>query len=266
MKPWYVQSNFMRHQGAAKLAEALTNAGIPFTDAPLLPFEELTTWPEGDFVVYGSTRLVEYAHKQGRPGVFYNPETFNVRAWSKNVRRLLNQPIAILTADQIRKGDPQWTQFRSQRHVGKAFHFRPVYDLKPFNAQVLHTDQFEDIEKNLFGSYDVPYDTEIAISAAQMIDAEVRFFIVSGVPVSGSYYRRKGKPHLQQLDGETFEQGEALTAADRFALQWLPHKNCVMDLALVGGKWHVLEFNCINASGFYDHDIEGVAMALSVQR
>ncbi|MGE8453318.1 MAG: ATP-grasp domain-containing protein [Pseudomonadales bacterium] len=266
MKPWYIQSNFMKHQGAAKLAKALQDSGIPFTDAPLLPFEELTTWPEGEFIVYGSTRLVEYAYKQGRPGVFYDPETFNVRAWSKNVRRLLNSPGAILTAGQIRTGAPEWAWFLADQQKGKAFHFRPVCDLKPFNAQVLHTDQFEDIEKNLFGSYEVPDDTEIAISAAQMIDAEVRFFVVSGVPISGSYYRRKGKPHLQQLDGQTFEQGEAMTAADRFALQWLPHKNCVMDLALVDGKWHVLEFNCLNASGFYDHDIEGVATALSVQR
>jgi ATP-grasp domain-containing protein len=40
---------------------------------------------------------------------------------------------------------------------------------------------------------------------------------------------------------------------------WLPAACCVMDTCLLDtGELKVVEFNCINGSGFYDHDVKKI--------
>jgi hypothetical protein len=50
--------------------------------------------------------------------------------------------------------------------------------------------------------------------------------------------------------------------AQELANKWLPDQCCVMDLALVEDELKVIEFNCINSSGFYDHDVDAIFKAL----
>ena len=63
-------------------------------------------------------------------------------------------------------------------------------------------------------------------------------------------YRYLGQPRLVQ---ETCP--DVIAEAQAMADTWLPSPCCVMDTCLVGDDMKVVEFNCINASGFYDHDI-----------
>jgi hypothetical protein len=74
---------------------------------------------------------------------------------------------------------------------------------------------------------------------------------VDGEVVSGSFYRIDG-----QLKSERILDGDFMSPAQEFAEGWLPHQCCVMDLAhMPYYETKILEFNCINGSGFYDHDI-----------
>jgi len=50
-----------------------------------------------------------------------------------------------------------------------------------------------------------------------------------------------------------------------FADKWLPNRNVVMDLALVDNELKVIEFNCINCSGFYNHDVRKIFDALYME-
>ena len=261
MKPWYVQSNFVTYTGPEKLAEALKYEGIPFTDAPVMPFEVLKEWPEGDFIVYGSTRLVQYALEQKRGRVFYDGDLFNVKAWCANRSDMLNADATYCTAADVRRLAPRAA--RSAIEAGDDTHmfFRPLHDLKPFGAKVLSPEHYADPDKNLFGNFIVPDETPVAVSSAKRIDAEVRLFLVNGRIVSGSYYRKDGKQHHENIDAQpVFHEFEVLNWG-----RWIPNYNCVMDMALHQDKWYVLEFNCINASGFYDHDIRAIVRALSSQ-
>lgn len=87
---------------------------------------------------------------------------------------------------------------------------------------------------------------------------EWRYFVVGGRIVTGSSYRFKGQPdQKRELDADVLAEAQAL------ADLWLPHRCCCMDVALCENQPRVVEFNCLNATGFYDHDIETFARAVS---
>ena len=71
-------------------------------------------------------------------------------------------------------------------------------------------------------------------------------------------YRCRG----QLVKNRELDQAVILEA-QKLAEGWLPHRNCVMDTALVDDKLYVIEFNCINGSGFYGHDVSAIFTALA---
>jgi hypothetical protein len=86
---------------------------------------------------------------------------------------------------------------------------------------------------------------------------EYRWFIVGGKIISGSIYRKNDALYKERvIDSNT------ILTAQKLADMWLPHECCVMDTALIGTELKVVEFNCINCSGFFDHDISAVFKAL----
>jgi hypothetical protein len=91
----------------------------------------------------------------------------------------------------------------------------------------------------------------------QNIKAEWRWFVVGGKVISGSMYRA----HNQLRKMRVVEQ-DLINEAQLLADKWLPDECCVMDLALVGEELKVIEFNCINSSGFYDNDVNAIFEAL----
>lgn len=94
-------------------------------------------------------------------------------------------------------------------------------------------------------------DLMIILAAPKKIQAEWRWFIVDGKIVDGSMYRAHGQMR------QSHEKDPMLVReAQQFADIWLPSPCCVMDLALVDDEMKVIEFNCINSSGFYKHDVD----------
>jgi hypothetical protein len=57
---------------------------------------------------------------------------------------------------------------------------------------------------------------------------------------------------IRELDQKVIDEAQS------FADKWLPDSCCVMDLALVDDSLKVIEFNCINSSGFYNHDVSKI--------
>ena len=94
-------------------------------------------------------------------------------------------------------------------------------------------------------------ETPIVVAKPKEIEQEWRWFIVDGKIVDGSTYRLNG-----QLVKKHEDNPLVIKSAQQLALSWLPDDCCVMDVARVDGQLKVVEFNCINASGFYDHDKE----------
>lgn len=246
----------------AQLAEVKgAVANYPHQFVGMIPFSREITTDEPlvgqDYIPYGSTLMTTVASQGlGWKGLFFDLDTFNYSAALHNRNDMLNNSVirldsAIRILDVAVEQDPKRLYFT-----------RPSHDLKQFSGQVIEAKECRDWFKDMLecgssGSYKLEADTPVVLCFPQNIQAEWRWFIVGGKVISGSMYRAHG-----QLRKERAVEQALFDEAQKFADGWLPAPCCVMDLALVDGEIKVIEFNCINSSGFYDNDIPAVFKAL----
>ena len=253
-----VQHNLLNHECLEKIRFALEKNNIPHVFIGIIPFSHEITSDEPiegtDYLPYGSTSLTVVTQKMGWRGQYFIPETFRAEEWSKHRDDMLNGTSPFTVAEAIK--------YLRQRPRDELIFTRPTEDLKTYSGQVIECGECADWLTDAMncassGSYQLSPDTAVIIAPPQELKAEWRWFVVGGQVIDGSMYRR---------DGELFKQHETdalvIAEAQRFADVWLPHECCVMDLALVGDEMKVIEFNTINSSGFYDHDVEKVIVAL----
>ncbi len=244
---WLIQTNLISNEQVVGIAKALAAQEIAFDEIHLVPFTEDIYFPDGtkveatdDHIIpYGSNKLVKLSVNRFE-GVFFDKETFRLDTWIANRSDMLNDDAVILTLPDA---------LIHLQSIDHAF-VRPVEDLKAFPGVVVDKSWNPD---------DIDISTEIAISSCKNIVAEWRYFIVNGVIISGSLYRLRGKLH-KQLETDSYILEQAQILADR----WLPHPTCVMDVAYIDERgYRIIEFNCFNCSGFYDHDLEKIVKAAS---
>ena len=253
-----VQHNLLNHECLEKIREALEKHKIPHVFIGVIPFSREITSDEPiegtDYLPYGSTSLTVETQKLGWRGQYFIPETFRAEAWFQNRNDMLNCTTPFSVAEAIK--------YLRQRPKDELIFTRPTEDLKTYSGQVIECGECADwltdaMECASSGSYQLSPDTQIIIAPPLKIKAEWRWFIVGGKVIDGSMYR---------FNGELLKQHEVdslvIAEAQRFADVWLPHPCCVMDLALVDDRMKVIEFNTINSSGFYDHDVEKIIVAL----
>lgn len=255
---WVVQANLLRHS-KEDVALQLRDLGIPFVGVNVIPFSDDLTFlfdePTGTRVIpYGSAALMRRAIKRGWEGLYFDGERFRVDTWLQNRTDMLNDDSVCLPAGKAL----EWIAGRPERH----WHVRPVEDLKVFAGLVMRTSEIRDwLTKaegpmQLTGEFST--ETPIAIASARMLKAEWRWFVVGGKIVDGSMYRFDGRPMRRHEDDVS-----VIAEAQDFANDWLPHKTCCMDIALTENGPRVIEFNCFNGSGFYDHDVAKIVRAVT---
>lgn len=264
---WVIQTDRDAQRDLAEMARSLRAYGVPFVGCELTPFGDTINYlfdppPSDAFVIpYGSTKLTALARQLCWEGLFYDPETLRVDAWVKNRDDMVNQQVEFLTVAAVER------QFRDATHDGYFF-IRPVEDLKAFTGVCVPVRELAHWSTShhagsAFGSgvhyaKEFTKDTLCAVSPAVEIKMEWRFWIVDGCVVSGSlYYSNRNLVRIRVGPGSVFD------AARKLASKWLPHPVCVMDVALVGDEFKVLEFNTFNSSGFYADDICSIVTAVS---
>jgi hypothetical protein len=241
-----------------EIKPAIAKHNLPCVYVKIIPFttDIICDEPlEGiDYLPYGSTSLTNITHKLGWKGQYFNPDTFNTEVWLDNRDDMLNTmyPIAILDAiPWLRKQKPDSEWF-----------IRPAEDLKSFSGQVIEAFKCAEwlegaMECASSGVSQLMPDTYVSISHPKHIQAEFRWFVVGGQVISGSMYHLHGRLVKQRVTDDKMTK-EAQELADK----WLPMPCCVMDLALVDDVVKVVEFNTINSTGFYDHDVEKILVEL----
>lgn len=252
-----IQWNLMNEEALQKIKSAVEK--YPHEYIEMIPFSrdinpEQTT---KDIIPYGSTLLTTYAYEHGWTGLSFDLSKFNYEEACNNREDMLND----CSVDSLDSIVDLLTIFSDE---DQKWFIRPSEDLKQFSGQVMTAKEIIEFlidarECASSGSYHLSGDTKIVLTEPQEIQAEWRWFIVGGKVVSGSMYRAHGQ--MRQIR-ET--DVNVIAEAQRFADLWLPAPNCVMDLALVGDELKVIEFNCINASGFYDSDVEAIIDSLWV--
>lgn len=250
-----IQWNLMNENSLQLVKNAVKDYPHEFVE--VVPFSrEILPTPVGkDYIPYGSTLMTTLGLDYGWRGLSFDLTKFNYEECLLNRDDMLNDCVEIL--DDIVKFLSEDTLL-TKSFLNFDWFIRPSEDLKQFSGQVMSGSEILDFLRNAkgcasSGSYHLYGDTKIVLSKPKYIQAEWRWFIVDGWVVSGSMYRFKGNLHkAREVDKDV------ILEAQNMANKWLPSPNCVMDLALVDNELKVVEFNCINASGFYDHHVDTI--------
>jgi hypothetical protein len=253
MVTWVVQSNKLKYSQTLPLIGVLKRHKIEYVDVAVNNRTRVINSPDvsadANLLPYGSVELTAFAHANKWKHVYFNESTFTAAEWTKHFTNCLNRDAVITTLSAAKK----------EIDVNEKYFIRPVKDLKESPGHVIDGKEFyEWVSRLEEGGYELSPLTEIVIAKPKTIQMEWRYFVVGGKVVTGSSYRYKGQPYLkQELDAAV------LIEAQIFADIWLPHQCCCMDLALCDNELQLVEFNSINASGFYDNDIEAFALSLT---
>ena len=251
-----IQHNLMSEEQLKLTHDAVKE--FPHRFIGLIPFSHEITCDTPligkDFIPYGSTLLTNLAYEWGWTGLHFDLSRFNYEAATHNRTDMLNDEYIMSLKDAI--------SFMKASRKGRDWFIRPSEDLKQFAGQVIEAwecaDWLEDAMLcDTSGSYHLDADTTVVIAEPKNLKAEWRWFIVDGKIVDGSMYRAHNqliKKH--EIDSEVIQEAQELADV------WLPDACCVMDTALTDCGVHVVEFNCINSSGFYGHDVAKIFQAL----
>ena len=250
-----IQHNMLKNDLLLSMKDAIE--GLPHRFVGLIPFSREITSDEPidglDHIPYGSTSFVEETYRRGWKGLSFDIERFSYGTACANRHDMLNEGRILPAKDMV--------TYLSGIEEEIVF-MRPSHDLKQFTGSVYERQEAIEFLKDAMefggsGSYKIDPDFLILVSSPKNILIEWRWYVVGGKIIDGSMYRRKGQLHKEHATDESL-----YAAAQALAYQWLPDACCVMDTALLdSGETKVVEFNCINGSGFYDHDIKKVMTA-----
>lgn len=250
---WIIQSNLIREHVLAEIEAALTAGGISFEEVKIVPFsDELPEIKKLDEVnvFYGSTTLImnAYRHYGVTKGIFYDAPNFNMRTYAERWgERMLNADARFLTFSEI---------VRLGLEEDSTWFVRPIEDDKAFSGRLMTVAEIHAFEKELATSNN-PYlttETIASISAPKAITKEWRLFVVDREMVSACRYTMDGK---LSVDADDLPE-EMLRFAEECCSMYVPAEVFVMDIALWEGQYRIVECNCFNDSGFYQHDIGGI--------
>lgn len=197
-------------------------------------------------ILFGSTRAAELiAETSLRPGVFFNKEWYDPSypLYHANRNNMLNVELTGITVEEFKE---HW--------IAEPYFIKSVLP-KLLTGQVVEPEE----RATWFSENTRLKDDDILIiSQIHNIDAEIRFFIVGGKIVTGSYYR-KDKVNRTNIPVED----QLYKIAQQFSDIWLPHETIVMDICqLRSGEFKIVEFNSLNSSGLYRCSANKIILSL----
>ena len=251
-----IQHNLINPENLLEIKDAIKD--YPHEFVGVLPFSHEIMSDEPlvgqDFIPYGSTSMTEAGLELGWKGLSFDLSRANYEAFVANRDDMLNT--APMRLDEA-------VTFLEGRNQGELWFTRPSKDLKEYTGLVDTAGELVEWFRDRIlcassGSYQLRPDTMVVLSVPKTIDAEYRWFIVGGKVITGSMYRNCGQLY-SELQTDPAVIAEAQSFVDG---KWLPSPCVVMDLALTDFGVKVIEWNCINSSGFYACDVKAIFKAL----
>lgn len=247
-----IQHNLINQSSLLEISYAIEK--YPHEYIGVLPFSHEITSENGiegdEFIPYGSTTLTMVANELKWKGCHFDMDKFDYYESAKNRDDMLNAEEFLYVEDAI--------SFLEKCPDQQQWFIRPTKDLKQFTGQCMDAKECREWLTDAMlcessGSYKLERDTMVVLARPKNLQCEWRYFVIDGKVIDGSIYRYRYDLYKQH---ETDK--EVLKEAQRFADKWLPNPCCCMDLVLVDDVVKVIEFNCINSSGFYDHDTKTI--------
>lgn len=252
---WVIQVNLGNREEIARLLASCRELECPVVELNHVPFS--TEAPEVDAevptVFYGATGFVSTVARLGKwsPGVFFDPERFDFSTYLPLLgARLLNSEAEVSTLSSFVK--------RPLPDEHQIF-LRPRGDTKEFAGRVVTMSELRRWVRGLQAE-ETCLSPDCAVVAAEPVglSAEWRTFIVDGQVVAGSRYRR-----YHELDISAELPPEVVDFAEETASLYSPAQAFVLDIARSGPGLYVIEYNCLNSSGFYAADTTALVRAIA---
>lgn len=254
---WIIQTNIFKEEAVDKMVDTFSRLHIPFELVTIIPFSDEVPKVEpydGPIVAYGTTTLLKNVKRTNWfPGMWFNEERFKPSYWGGIIRDLyLNKDAEIMPLNEVAKNWKGERQF-----------IRPNSDFKLFSGDVFSKYEFENWYENICNRIDdgtyvvLKKDTLVSVAPYNHILGEWRFAIVDNEIAGYSRYRYLGELNIS---GRSLHIPiPAFDVAQEIARDgWQLSPAYVVDIAYTGNDFKVIEFNCFNASGFYDCDISSV--------
>lgn len=204
---------------------------VPFTNDFV---QDVPTRPD---IVFGSNRFVDVCRGKGYP-VF---KTFGPDDKSFPDHFLLNARGTWHQVKELRIDAPVFIKPRKEKY---------------FTGLVIQCQ--EDLEKIQFGSSENDGEEWVRVSPPMVLGEEIRFFVVGGIPVTGSRYKFRGTAKHERIP-DTHPAWE-------FALEILRHCHpdtaFVLDVCETAEGWFIVELNNFNSAGLYQCDTDRIVEAL----
>lgn len=250
---WIVQNNLISQVDFNKIKEACNELDVEMESIEIIPFSNNIppiVIDDHINIYYGATTFMyEVYNKFNKPkGLFFDSSTFSMKNYLSTYGRHMLSSDAITTT---------FKDFSSAEHKDDDLFFvRPDADDKSFNGEVR---TFYDIKHFIENAIKVDNvilteDTKILVGEPYNIKKEWRNFIVNGKVVSSSLYRQNFK---LKKDGNNIPLDMVAFVEDR-CKEYTPHDVFVMDVALCGDEYYIIECGCFNSVGFYHSDVKKI--------
>ena len=249
---WCIQATLISMEDSEGLADAVTDNGLTPSPIYMKPFmDELPEIeiPASDRpIFYGSTKLIELAeNSEYSQSVYYEDAKFK---YSYHVE---------LNGENMLNHDCEIHKLGTVLYRDEPFFVRPLGDLKQFSGMLVSDPDYYGWQKELIGAgMDDYLDIDVMVATPKTIDTEHRVFYVDGEMLDVTRYIAAG----QRKDAEASDTDKREIRAFLNDIA-MPMPAVVCDVARTPDGWKVIEFNCINGSGFYGHDFDRIVKGLS---
>ncbi len=267
---WVLQNNFYSEAGYVRLVEGIERLGLPHVIVKPVPFTHRLLAADADtstsavdvesipeavidttraIFPMGSYTLARIGQQRGwSPGAQLANLDYPSWANAWGAERLLNPGARI-------------AKFKDAEFSEDSMFIRPVEDSKSFAGKVYERGEWRGWRNRVLEtarpSDPLHGDTEVLLAAPVTIHTETRCWVVDGVVVTASGYKRGARVvYDANVDDDVVEYARACVDA------WVPNRAFVLDIAQTETGCRIVEVNCLNAAGFYAGDTMRLLTAL----
>lgn len=237
---WIIDKNLLFKEDLEKFKEACETLNIEVAEAN----EE---YPSDDKVnyFYADIPIIRKIYKESNsPGIFFDEASFSMENYSNKWGKHMLNPYAKFTTLE---------EFSKEGYDDEGFWFiKPDADDKKFSGMILPYKSIKDWQTGIKTNYEVILEgnTRIMVSQPSIIKKEWRTYVVDGKVLTSSVY----KYFFEGLEApETPE--DLIKFVEERCKEYQPAKIFVMDIALCGNQYYIVECNCINTSAPYNCDV-----------
>lgn len=252
---WIVQSSLDMNTHD-KICQICEDSQQPYLSLPLIPFanefpEEinLVKYPA---IIYGSTTCVQLAsqHAYLKRTTYFNDKLLAPSVYCEKLGdRMLNEPLYIGAISNLPNFDDLVflkCNSDSKQIAGRVWEPSEIVELKDVT------------EKQYANGNIVSPDTVVFVSTPKNTEYESRLVFLNGEYLTGSYYKHNNRPYMKFLDNV-----EIISFAKDCIADYNPFPCTVIDIATTQCGMKVVEYNCFNASGFYQCEIDKIISSVS---